>query len=73
MKNVRSPHILHTLAIFLVFLRNKFFLGFLKELEIHILKFFLVFLRSNFFPDFLKELQVHIVSMDDYKVEYDPK
>ena len=46
---MRIPHILRTLAIFLVFL------------------------RSNFFPDFLKELEVHIVSMDDYKVEYDPK
>ena len=36
-KNVRNPNILRTLAIFLVFLRNNFFLGFLKELEVHIL------------------------------------
>ena len=35
-KNVRNPHILHTLNIFLVFLRSNFFPGFLKELEVHI-------------------------------------
>ena len=31
-----GPHILRTLAIFLVFLRSNYFLGFLKELEVHI-------------------------------------
>ena len=36
-KNVRNPHNLHTLTIFLVFLRRNFFPDFLKKLEIHIM------------------------------------
>ena len=35
-KNVRNPHILRTLTVFLVFLRSNIFPAFLKELEIHI-------------------------------------
>ena len=35
-KNVRNPHILLTLAIFLVFVRSNFFPNFLKKLEVHI-------------------------------------
>ena len=36
-KNIRIPHILRTLAIFLVILRSNFFLDFLKELEVYII------------------------------------
>ena len=34
-KILGNPHILRTLAIFLVFYRSKFFAGFFKELEVH--------------------------------------
>ena len=54
----------------------KIWVGTKNVKNLHILctlAIFFVFLRSNSFPAFLKELEVHIMSMDDYKVEYDPK